>query len=110
MLVSLKMPVRFASIIAEHKSISKVASYPLVVDCEPPALFRINFNGLFILSAMLFSPVQNIFEGGELQEDVVVAKNTITTQHGALENRVQTHEVNYYNLDVVISVGYRVVC
>lgn len=52
--------------------------------------------------------IKNIFEEGELQEEVVVAKNAITTQHGAMENKIQTHEVNFYNLDVVISVGYRV--
>ncbi len=34
--------------------------------------------------------IRNIFEEGELQEDVVVAKNAITTQHGALENRGTT--------------------
>lgn len=52
--------------------------------------------------------IKNIFEEGELREEVVVAKNAITTQHGAMESKTQTHEVNYYNLDVVISVGYRV--
>lgn len=30
------------------------------------------------------------------------------TQHGAIEDKTQSHEVNYYNLDVIISVGYRV--
>lgn len=25
-----------------------------------------------------------------------------------IENKTQSHEVNYYNLDVIISVGYRV--
>ena len=31
-----------------------------------------------------------------------------TTQHGAMEAKSQTHDVNFYNLDVIISVGYRV--
>ena len=52
--------------------------------------------------------IKNIFEEGELQEDVVVRKIRNTTQHGAIEDKTQTHEVNYYNLDVIISVGYRV--
>lgn len=52
--------------------------------------------------------IKNIFEEGELQEEVVVRKIRNTTQHGAIENKIQTHEVNYYNLDVIISVGYRV--
>lgn len=52
--------------------------------------------------------IKNIFDEGELQEEVVVAKNATTTPHGALENKTQTHDVKYYNLDVIISVGYRV--
>ena len=39
---------------------------------------------------------------------MVVRKIRNTTQHGAIEDKIQTHEVNYYNLDVIISVGYRV--
>ena len=44
----------------------------------------------------------------ELRDEVVVAKFESTTQHGALDNKTQTHIVNYYNLDMIISVGYRV--
>ena len=44
----------------------------------------------------------------ELDKEVVVAKFATTTQHGAIEGKVQTHQVEYYNLDVIISVGYRV--
>lgn len=39
---------------------------------------------------------------------MVVAKFANTTKHGALEDKTQTHMVDYYNLDVIISVGYRV--
>lgn len=52
--------------------------------------------------------ISNIFKDGELDEKVVVRKNRITTQHGAIEGKTQTSEVLYYNLDVIISVGYRV--
>ena len=52
--------------------------------------------------------IKNIFEEGELNENMVVRKFRTTTQHGAIENKTQSHEVNYYNLDVIISVGYRV--
>ena len=52
--------------------------------------------------------IKNIFEERELQEEVVVRKIRNTTQHGSIEDKTQTHEVNYYNLDVIISVGYRV--
>jgi hypothetical protein len=52
--------------------------------------------------------ISNIFKEGELNEKVVVRKYRTTTHHGALEGKEQTHEVAYYNLDVIISVGYRV--
>lgn len=52
--------------------------------------------------------IKNIFEEGELIEKVVVRKFRTTTQHGAITGKTQEVEVNLYNLDVVISVGYRV--
>ncbi len=52
--------------------------------------------------------ISNIFSKGELQEDMVCRKFRHTTQHGAIEGLHQTKEVKYYNLDVIISVGYRV--
>ncbi|KHD45029.1 toxin Fic [Streptococcus uberis] len=52
--------------------------------------------------------LRNIFEEGELEEKVVVAKIANTTQHGAMTGKTQTQEVSYYNLDAIISVGYRV--
>ena len=39
---------------------------------------------------------------------MVVAKNAIPTQHGAIEGKTQNSPTNYYNLDAIISVGYRV--
>ena len=52
--------------------------------------------------------IKNIFETGELQEEVVVAKIATTTQHGAIPDKTQERQVNFYNLDMIISVGYRV--
>lgn len=52
--------------------------------------------------------LKNIFSEGELNEKVVVAKIATTTQHGAVEGKTQTKDTNYYNLDAIISVGYRV--
>ena len=52
--------------------------------------------------------IKNIFEDGELQSDMVVAFFATTTQHGAIKGMQQTHQVAYYNLDMIISVGYRV--
>ncbi len=52
--------------------------------------------------------IKNVFSEGELDEKVVVRKFRITTQHGAIKGKTQEVEVNLYNLDVIISVGYRV--
>lgn len=52
--------------------------------------------------------LKNIFEEGELQEEVVISKMETTTAHGALADKTQTSQTNFYNLDAVISVGYRV--
>lgn len=52
--------------------------------------------------------IKHIFEEGELEKDVVIANFATTTKHGAIKGKTQTHYVDYYSLDVVISVGYRV--
>lgn len=50
----------------------------------------------------------NIFNSHELQENQVSSKMELTTQHGALEGKTQTRLVKFYNLDAIISVGYRI--
>jgi hypothetical protein len=52
--------------------------------------------------------INNIFKEGELQEDLVCANFAHTTQHGAIKGKTQVKNIKLYNLDVVISVGYRV--
>ena len=52
--------------------------------------------------------INNVFKEGELEKEEVVRKFRITTQHGAIEGKTQAHDVMFYNLDVIISVGYRV--
>ena len=52
--------------------------------------------------------LKNIFEQGELREEVVVSKMEIPTPHGAIPGKTQLSPTNYYNLDAIISVGYRV--
>lgn len=52
--------------------------------------------------------LKNVFEEGELDEKVVVTEIATTTQHGAIEGKTQTKDVRFYNLDAIISVGYRV--
>ncbi len=52
--------------------------------------------------------LKNIFESGELDQNVVSSILEHTTQHGAIEGKTQTKPVKYYNLDAIIAVGYRV--
>lgn len=52
--------------------------------------------------------LKKIFEDGELREEVVVSKMEITTEHGAIPGKTQKKETQFYNLDAIISVGYRV--
>lgn len=49
--------------------------------------------------------IKNIFETGELQEKATVAKFATVQQEG---NRDVTRQLEFYNLDMIISVGYRV--
>jgi len=52
--------------------------------------------------------IRNVFTEGELDDRVVCRDFRHTTQHGAIEGKMQESTVKYYNLDVIISVGYRV--
>jgi hypothetical protein len=52
--------------------------------------------------------LKNIFDSGELAEEVVISISETTTEHRAVAGLTQTQQVKYYNLDAVISVGYRV--
>ncbi len=52
--------------------------------------------------------IGNIFKSGELNEQVVCANFAHTTQHGAIKEKTQETNTKFYNLDVIISVGYRV--
>ena len=52
--------------------------------------------------------LKNIFNTGELREDVVISILETTTKHGAIEGKTQKSSTKFYNLDAIISVGYRV--
>ena len=52
--------------------------------------------------------LKNIFHEGELDEQVVCAFFAHTTKHGAIADKTQTDDIQFYNLDAVIAVGYRV--
>ena len=52
--------------------------------------------------------LSNIFKSNELDENVVCSKMEHTTKHGAIQDKKQSQKTKIYNLDVIISVGYRV--
>ena len=52
--------------------------------------------------------LKNIFESNELEEKVVSSILEHTTRHGAIKGKTQTKNIKFYNLDAIISVGYRV--
>lgn len=52
--------------------------------------------------------INNILKNAELIKEEVCAKFAHTTKHGALEEKTQTRNLDYYNLDMIISIGYRV--
>ncbi len=52
--------------------------------------------------------IRNIFNEKELEEKLVCAYFAHTTQHGAIKGKTQTKSIKFYNLDIIISVGYRV--
>ena len=52
--------------------------------------------------------ISNIFKEGELDEKMVSREFRHTTRHGAIKGKTQEKSTKHYNLDVIISVGYRV--
>ena len=52
--------------------------------------------------------IKHIFEDKELDPKLVVRKFRTTTLHGAIKGKTQSRDVAHYNLDVLISLGYRV--
>ena len=52
--------------------------------------------------------IKAILKDGELDEKVVVNYQLTTTKHGAIKGKVQSREVAYYNLDMILAIGYRV--
>ena len=51
--------------------------------------------------------IKNIFKDNELDKTVVCAKFAHTTEHGAIKGKTQSKEVEFYNLDIILAIGYR---
>jgi hypothetical protein len=52
--------------------------------------------------------IQNVFAEGELDEKVVCREFRHNAPHGALVGKTQEKSVKYYNLEMILAVGYRV--
>lgn len=83
-------------------------SVPVDVEQETVWLNRNQMADLFDRDVKTIGKHINNALKEELDDQVVVAKFATTTRHGAIEGKTQTHMTDYYNLDVIISVGYRV--
>ena len=68
--------------------------------------FWLNLNQISALfkkdKSVISRHLKNIFSSGELSRDAVVAKNATTATDG------KSYIIEYFNLDVILSVGYRV--
>ena len=82
---------------------------PVSVDVDTVWLSQEQMCQLFGRSqSVIARHIKNVFTEGEIEKDVAYAKFAYTTRHGAIADKTQTTEVGIYNLDVIISVGYRV--
>lgn len=87
----------------------KSVSIPVKVDNETVWLSQSEMASLFSTTKQNISlHINNCFKEGELNKEVVVKNFLTTTPHGAIAGKTQTRNTQYYNLDVIISVGYRV--
>ena len=92
-----------------YKSLEGEISINALVHKESIWLTQKEMSELFDVNKSSISRhLKNIFAEGELDEQLVVAKIATTTEHGAMANKTQTTLSQYYNLDAIISVGYRV--
>ena len=67
------------------------------IGCTPKAMAQLFGVGVPAVSKHL----KNIFEEGELDKEVVVSKMEITTPHGAMDDKFQTYNVEFYHLDAI---------
>lgn len=92
-----------------YKSENGRIKVDVLVQDETVWLTQEQMAGLFGRDRTVISKhIKNIFQEGELDENMVCAKFAHTTKHGAIVDKTQTSNINFYNLDVIISVGYRV--
>ncbi len=86
-----------------------VVSLPVSVDSDTVWLSLLQMAQLFGKDkTVIFRHVKNAIADGEIDPKVTVAKFAMVTPHGAIAGKTRIQEIDCYNLDVIISVGYRV--
>ncbi|MDD4022056.1 virulence RhuM family protein [Aminivibrio sp.] len=92
-----------------YRSANEDVSVNAVIKDETVWLTQKGMAALFgVQTPAISKHLKNIFDEGELDEAVVVSKMEITTPHGAIPGKTQTQSAQFYSLDAIISVGYRV--
>ena len=92
-----------------YKSIDNAIELQVNLDNETVWLNQAQMAELFGRNRVAITQhIGNIFKEEELIEQVVCKDFLHTTQHGAMKGKTQETKTKYYNLDVIISVGYRV--
>lgn len=101
------MPEKFEFLL--YQAAEEDVSVNAVIKDESIWLTQKSMAELFgVTVATISRHLKNIFEENELNEEVVLTKIVTTTSHGAIEGKTQSKETSFYNLDAIISVGYRV--
>lgn len=91
------------------KSRDGMVSLPVSVEADTVWLSLSQMAQLFGKDkSVIFRHVKNAVTEGEIDPTVSVAKFAMVTPHGAIANKIRVQNVDCYNLDVIISVGYRV--
>ncbi len=84
-------------------------SLPVSVEADTVWLSLLQMAKLFGKDkTVIFRHVKNAIADGEIDPKVTSAKFAMVTQHGAIPGKTRVQEVDCYNLDVTISIGYRV--
>jgi len=84
-------------------------SLPVRMDADTVWLTQAQMARLFDKDkSVIFRHVKNAIQEGEIDPEVTIAKFAQVTPHGAIPGKTRTQMVDFYNLDVIISVGYRV--
>jgi len=92
-----------------YRSADEDVSVSAIIKDETVWLTQKGMAALFgVQTPAISKHLKNIFDEGELEEPVVVSKMEITTPHGAIPGKTQTQSAQFYSLDAIISVGYRV--